>query len=47
MKSKHYLITIIGSIEAEKELNDWVWGRNVNKNEYGWVPLEILEKENR
>ncbi|GAH99896.1 unnamed protein product [marine sediment metagenome] len=35
------------SIEAEKELNGWVWGRNVNKNEYGWVPLEILEKEDR
>ncbi|GAG61585.1 unnamed protein product [marine sediment metagenome] len=34
-------------IEAEKELNSWVWGRNVNKNEYGWVPLEILEKEDR
>ena len=37
----------VDSIEAEKELNGWVWGRNVNKNEYGWVPLEILEKEDR
>ena len=35
------------SIEAEKELNGWVWGRNENKNENGWVPLEILEKEDR
>ena len=35
------------SIEAEKELNGWVWGRNVNKNEYGWIPLEILKKEER
>jgi len=35
------------SIEAEKELNGWAWGRNVNKNEYRWVPLEILEKEDR
>lgn len=35
------------SIEAEKGLNGWVQGRNVNRNEYGWVPLEILEKENR
>jgi len=32
-------------IEAEKELNGWVWGRNVNKYEYGWVPLENLKKE--
>lgn len=32
-------------IEGDKELNGWVWGRNVTKNEYGWVPLEILKKE--
>lgn len=34
-------------IEADKELNGWVWGRNINRNEYGWIPLEILEKEDR
>jgi len=34
-------------IEVEKELNGWAWGRNVYKNEYGWVPLETLEKEDR
>ena len=31
-------------IVADKELNGWIWGLNLNKSEYGWVPLDVLEE---
>ena len=26
----------------EKEFNGWVWGRNEDTKEFGWLPIEIL-----
>jgi hypothetical protein len=31
-------------IEGIKELNGWLWLRNKNINEIGWVPMENLKK---
>ena len=30
-------------VEGIKELNGWVWSKNVETNEIGWIPLEKLE----
>jgi hypothetical protein len=32
-------------IEAEKELNGWVWGKRSGDNRFGWVPMDILKEE--
>jgi len=29
-------------IEAERELNGWVWGKRLGNNQFGWVPIDIL-----
>ena len=33
-------------VEGIKELNGWLWLKNKNTNEIGWIPLENLEKLN-
>lgn len=31
-------------VEGIKELNGWLWVKNISTNEIGWVPLDKLEK---
>ena len=31
-------------VEGIKELNGWLWLKNKNTNEIGWVPIENLKK---
>ena len=31
-------------VEGIKELNGWLWLKNKNTNEIGWVPMENLKK---
>lgn len=32
-------------VEADRELNGWVWGKNTTNGQLGWVPVSILEPE--
>ena len=31
-------------VEGIKELNGWLWSRNKDTNEIGWIPMEKLKK---
>ena len=32
-------------IEGIKELNGWLWSKNINTNEIGWIPMEKVKKQ--
>jgi len=34
-------------IEAERELNGWVWGKRLEDGLFGWVPIDILRHADR
>ena len=32
-------------VEGIKELNGWLWSKNINTNEIGWIPMEKVKKQ--
>ena len=32
------------TVEAERELNGWVWARKLGSKEFGWIPIDILKQ---